>query len=228
MNTPFQLGPPPRLAPNLAATLPLTGGAAGPSGWRRRRPARRGQRDVGRRRLGPARALSGLPRGSSASIGSGLNGGTAGLTGALALRAPAVRVRLSALARPARARRLPPWPWPWRGRRPALPGASSRRRRRFGLFLDQLGQLVDQAAHALLVALEALPASLRWAPACATGCPAGGAARLFLFQHGFLVALFLRDLFQFVLGVLGLGLVLSTAARLARSAASRRACACDT
>ena len=76
-----------------------------------------------------------------------------------------------------------------------------------GLLFDQLGQLVDQVAHALFIALDiACFLALRHQALRQTR-QQGGAARLFLHQQGLLFALFLRDLFQLILGVLHVRLV---------------------
>ena len=76
-----------------------------------------------------------------------------------------------------------------------------------GLLLDQLGQLVDQVAHALFIALDIARFLALRHQALRQARQQGGTARLFLHQQGFLVALFLRDLFQLILGVLHVRLV---------------------
>ena len=81
------------------------------------------------------------------------------------------------------------------------------RRRGGGLLFDELCQLVDQVAHALFVALDIARLLALRHQALRQTRQQGGAARLFLHQQGFLVALFLRDFFQLILGVLHVGLV---------------------
>ena len=76
-----------------------------------------------------------------------------------------------------------------------------------GLLFDQFRQLVDQAAHALFVALDIAHFLALRHQALRQARQQGGAARLLLHQQGLLVALFLRDFFQFILGVLHVRLV---------------------
>ena len=76
-----------------------------------------------------------------------------------------------------------------------------------GLLFDQFRQLVDQVAHALFVALDIAHFLALRHQALRQARQQGGAARLFLHQQGFLVALFLRDFFQLILGVLHVRLV---------------------
>src|SRR5450830_296058 len=76
-----------------------------------------------------------------------------------------------------------------------------------GLLFDQFRQLVDQVAHALFVALDIAHFLALRHQALRQARQQGGAARLLLYQQGLLVALFLRDFFQFILGVLHVRLV---------------------
>ncbi|WP_308622065.1 hypothetical protein [Massilia sp. Se16.2.3] len=74
----------------------------------------------------------------------------------------------------------------------------------FGLFADQARQAVDQAAQALFVALQAVDLLALADQAARQLAQQGGTFRLFLLQHGLLVALLLGDFFEFGFGVLDL------------------------
>jgi hypothetical protein len=233
MNTPFQLGPSPRLEPNLAATLPATGARswpfrlakapAGAAGARCRRPwpaafVHRGWRW---RRFGTF--------GSSASIASAGFGVAGLMVPDLVLLALARRWRSASAAGFGQRAGV--------GFRLGLGGRLGGGQLFLafllgggggGLLGDQLVQLVDQPGHALLVALEVARFLALGHQFLRQGGQQGGAARLLLLQLGFLLQLFLRDFFQLVLGVLRLGLVDLDGLQVGAQRSSRRACACET
>src|SRR5450830_19252 len=80
-------------------------------------------------------------------------------------------------------------------------------RGRFGLLLDQFGQIVDQGAHALLVALQIARFLALGGQLARQGAQQLGPLGFFLDQFGLLVLLLLGDFFQFILGVLRIFLV---------------------